>query len=71
MRASLPTTALPPRLIDLSGKTQFKPLLDHAGEGDIADGFVIAVEKCGLVLAEHFPPEPGQEDQLPDRIFLI
>jgi putative membrane protein len=46
-------------------------LLDHAGEGDIAEGFVIAVEKCGLVLAVHFPPEPGQEHQLPDRIFLI
>jgi putative membrane protein len=46
-------------------------LLDHAGRGDIAEGFVIAVEKCGQVLAEHFPPEPGQQDQLPDRIFLI
>ncbi len=46
-------------------------LLDHAGNGEIAEGYVIAVEKCGQVLAEHFPPEPGQEDQLPDRIFLI
>ncbi len=46
-------------------------LLEHAGKGDVAEGFVIAVEKCGQVLAEHYPPEPGQEDQLPDRIFLI
>ena len=46
-------------------------LLDRAGAGDIAEGFVIAVEKCGLVLAEHFPPEPDQEQQLPDRIYLI
>jgi putative membrane protein len=46
-------------------------LLGRAGEEDIAEGFVIAVEKCGEVLAEHFPPEPEQEDQLPDRIYLI
>jgi putative membrane protein len=46
-------------------------LLSHAGKGDIAEGFVIAVQKCGQVLAEHFPPEPEQEDQLPDRIYLI
>jgi len=46
-------------------------LLSCAGEGEIAEGFVIAVEKCGHVLAEHFPPEPGGEDQLPDRIYLI
>jgi len=46
-------------------------LLRHAGKGDIAEGFVIAVEKCGRVLAEHFPPETDQQDQLPDRIYLI
>jgi putative membrane protein len=46
-------------------------LLSCAGEGEIAEGFVIAVEKCGGVLAEYFPPEPGGEDQLPDRIYLI
>ncbi len=46
-------------------------LLERAGKGQIADGFVIAVEKCGRVLAEHFPPESGDDDQLPDRIYLI
>jgi len=46
-------------------------LLSHAANGDIAEGFVIAVEKCGQVLAQHFPPEPEQEDQLADRIYLI
>ena len=46
-------------------------LLDHMRGGRIADGFVIAVEKCGKVLAEHFPPESGEKDQLPDRIYLI
>jgi putative membrane protein len=46
-------------------------LLDHMRGGRIADGFVIAVEKCGKVLAEHFPPESADKDELPDRIYLI
>ncbi len=46
-------------------------LLERAGKGQMAEGFVIAVEKCGRVLAEHFPPESGDDDQLPDRIYLI
>jgi putative membrane protein len=46
-------------------------LLECAADGEIAEGFIIAVGKCGRVLAEHFPPEPGDEDQLPDRIYLI
>jgi putative membrane protein len=46
-------------------------LLEHAGAGEITQGFVIAVEKCGRVLAEHFPPESDDKDQLPDRNYLI
>jgi putative membrane protein len=46
-------------------------LLDHMREERIAEGFVIAVEKCGKVLAEHFPPESDDKDELPDRIYLI
>ncbi|MGH6834195.1 MAG: TPM domain-containing protein [Methylocella sp.] len=46
-------------------------LLDHMRGGRIAEGFVIAVEKCGKVLAEHFPPGTDDRDQLPDRIYLI
>ena len=46
-------------------------LLLCASEGRIADGFVTAVEKCGRVLGEHFPPRPDGEDQLPDKIYLI
>jgi putative membrane protein len=46
-------------------------LLERAVWGEIAEGFVIAVEKCGCVLAEHFPPEGDDKDELPDRIYLI
>ncbi|MGH6935755.1 MAG: TPM domain-containing protein [Methylocella sp.] len=46
-------------------------LLERARACEIADGFVIAVEKCGKVLAEHFPPEHDDKDELRDRIYLI
>ncbi|SFK04774.1 TPM domain-containing protein [Methylocapsa palsarum] len=46
-------------------------LLERIVFGEIADGFVVAVERCGEVLAEHFPPVEGDEDQLPDRIYVI
>jgi putative membrane protein len=46
-------------------------LLERAGAGEVVEGLVIAVEKCGKVLAEHFPPERDDKDELPDRIYLI
>lgn len=46
-------------------------LLERAKAGEIAAGFVITVEKCGRLLAEHFPPGAGEDGQLPDRIYLI
>lgn len=46
-------------------------LIDHMREGRIADGFVVAIERCGGVLATHFPVKPGDRGELPDRIYLI
>jgi putative membrane protein len=45
-------------------------LLAEVKAGRVADGFEIAVEKCGAVLAEHFP-RTGAPDELPDRIYVI
>lgn len=38
-----------------------------------AEGFISAVEKCGAVLAKHFPSAPGAKnpDQLPNRLVEI
>lgn len=33
-----------------------------------ADGFVAAIERCGAVLAEHFPPGALKRDELPDKL---
>jgi putative membrane protein len=39
--------------------------------GHPADGFVAAIERCGAVLAAHFPPGALQRDELPDRLLVI
>lgn len=39
--------------------------------GRPGDGFVAAIEQCGAVLAEHFPPGSLKLDELPDRLLEI
>lgn len=46
-------------------------LVEHMREGRIADGFVVAIERCGAVLAAHFSATSGDKPELPDRIYLI
>jgi putative membrane protein len=46
-------------------------LIEHMREGRIADGFVEAIERCGGVLATHFPAKADERSELPDRIYLI
>jgi len=37
-------------------------------QGDFADGLVYAVEEVGRVLAERFPWQPGDVNELPDEV---
>ena len=46
-------------------------LLPHMRDGRVAEGFVVAIERCGAVLARHFPPRPNTPNELPDRIYVI
>jgi putative membrane protein len=39
--------------------------------GQPTDGFVAAIEKCGTVLATHFPPGALNRDELPDKLVEI
>jgi putative membrane protein len=39
--------------------------------GQPADGFVAAIERCGAVLATHFPPGALKRDELPNKIVQI
>ncbi|HWG03913.1 MAG TPA: TPM domain-containing protein [Beijerinckiaceae bacterium] len=46
-------------------------LTDHMKQRRVADGFVVAIERCGAVLGRHFPRRPDDKDELPDRIYVI
>jgi putative membrane protein len=46
-------------------------LVGHMREGRVADGFVEAIERCGQVLAMHFPAKPDNRAELPNRIYVI
>jgi putative membrane protein len=39
-------------------------------EGHVAQGFIQAIERCGLVLAAHAPPS-DTADELPNRLYVI
>jgi len=46
-------------------------LVAHTKCGRMADGFIIAIDICGRVLATHFPRTETSRDELPDRIYFI
>ena len=46
-------------------------LTAQIGRGNCVEGFVAAVERCGEVLAEHFPPEKLGEDELPNHLIVL
>ncbi len=46
-------------------------LIDEAKEGRIAQGMALAVEKAGIVLAEHCPKSAHNPNELPDRLIEL
>ena len=46
-------------------------LTAHIGRGTRTEGFVAAIETCGAILAEHFPPEAGDHDELPNHLIVL
>lgn len=46
-------------------------LLDHAGRGALAEGFVCAVEQVGEVLTTHFPAGSSNPNEIEDRLTEI
>jgi putative membrane protein len=46
-------------------------LVAHMRAGRMADGFIAAIEACGLVLMATFPRTETSRDELPDRIYVI
>lgn len=46
-------------------------LVTGIADGRPADGFVAAIEKCGEVLAVHFPPSALKQNELANRLMVI
>jgi putative membrane protein len=42
----------------------------HMRDGQIAAGFIAAIERCGAILAQHAPPD-GSANALPDRLYVV
>lgn len=41
------------------------------GRGEVAAGFIKAIEQCGSVLGEHFPPRKTDANELPNHLIVL
>ena len=46
-------------------------LTNHLGEGTRTEGLVRAVERCGKILAKHFPPGTVDTNELPNHLIVL
>jgi putative membrane protein len=46
-------------------------MIEHLREGRPGDGIVAAIERVGLVLAEHFPRSADDTNEIPDKLILL
>lgn len=56
-------------------QTAFQNIIDgfiqEVHKGKIAEGFIVAIEGCTLVLERHFPARPDEPDEIPNRVTEI
>ena len=46
-------------------------LTNHLARGTRAEGFIRAIERCGKILAKHFPPGSIDHDELPNHLIVL
>ena len=46
-------------------------LTAEIGAGRQVEGFIRAIERIGIYLAEHFPPESINPNELPDHLIIL
>ena len=46
-------------------------LTRHLGRGQRTQGFITAIEICGKILAEHFPPGRIDQNELPNHLIVL
>ena len=57
------------------GEAHWQDIIDkfvaQVGRGKVVDGFVDAIGACGAAMAEHYPPDPTDTNQLSDGLIEI
>ena len=57
------------------GEEHWQGIIDkfvaHVSRGRIVDGFVDAIGACGAAMAEHYPPDPNETNQLSDGLIEL
>lgn len=51
--------------------TMVEVLIEHAANDDLANGFLQAIDQAGDLLAQHFPPIEGDDNELEDKLIEI
>ena len=46
-------------------------LTNHLARGTTTQGFIRAVERCGKILAKHFPPGRAADNELPNHLIVL
>jgi putative membrane protein len=46
-------------------------LTNHLARGSATEGFIRAVERCGKILAKHFPPGRHDVNELPNHLIVL
>ena len=46
-------------------------LTHHLARGERTEGLIEAIATCGKVLAQHFPPDQGDKDELPNHLIVL
>jgi putative membrane protein len=57
------------------GEAHWKGIVDefvgHVRRGQVVDGFVYAIGACGAAMAEHYPPDPADTNELSDGLIEL
>jgi putative membrane protein len=46
-------------------------LTNHLASGSTTEGFIRAIERCGKILAKHFPPGMANKNELPNHLIVL
>jgi len=67
----VPDSGISEVIDDATWKPVIVELTEKVKQDRAVEGTVAAVETCGAILAEHFPPRGDNPDELPNRVVIL